>query len=102
MMSAPAPSASRYFGTKRIHISSPAPMMTIAASRMTMLRLRPKKWASDALLFVRDSNLEIERRQRRNRRDHQTFCRKLRAARNGEHGRQSRREPFFEREKKRP
>src|SRR5690242_5007885 len=42
MISAAAPSDSRYFGTKRIHVSSPAPMSTIATSSRTRLRLRPK------------------------------------------------------------
>src|SRR5712692_9137175 len=41
-----APSACRYFGTKRIHNSSPPPMMKVATSRMTRLRLRPKKFAT--------------------------------------------------------
>src|SRR5207302_10860550 len=46
MTKAPAPSTSRYFGTNRIHISSPVPMTTIAASKMTTFRLSPRKSAS--------------------------------------------------------
>src|SRR3989442_26662 len=42
-----APSACRYFGTNRIQSSSPAPMTKMAMSRMTRLRLSPKKSARD-------------------------------------------------------
>src|SRR6266446_8897558 len=42
-----APTACRYFGTKRIQSSSPAPMTKMAMSRMTRLRLSPKKSARD-------------------------------------------------------
>src|SRR4029453_15735656 len=41
-----APTACRYFGTKRIQSSSPAPMTKMAMSRITRLRLSPKKLAS--------------------------------------------------------
>src|SRR6185503_5994726 len=53
MISAVAPSDCRYFGTKRIHVSSPAPMATIAMSSSTRLRLSPKNspspWRSPAV-----------------------------------------------------
>src|SRR5947208_16871237 len=42
-----APTACRYFGTKRIQSSSPAPMTKMAMSRKTRLRLSPKKSARD-------------------------------------------------------
>src|SRR5438874_1454992 len=47
-----APTACRYFGTKRIHSSSPAPITKMAMSRMTRLRLSPKKLASRAKPFT--------------------------------------------------
>src|SRR4051794_33773413 len=47
MMKTVAPSACRYFGTKRIQSSSPAPITKMAMSRITRLRLSPKKAARD-------------------------------------------------------
>src|SRR5438876_10321384 len=38
-----APRVWRYFGTKRIHSSSPVPMTKIATRMMTRLRVRAKK-----------------------------------------------------------
>src|SRR6267143_2402111 len=46
MTKTPAPSACRYFGTKRIHSSSPAPITKMATSKTTRLRRRPKKSAN--------------------------------------------------------
>src|ERR1700694_5922684 len=46
MTKPPAPSACRYFGTKRIHSSSPAPITKMATSKTTRLRRRPKKSAN--------------------------------------------------------
>src|SRR6185503_3066459 len=56
MINAVAPSDCRYFGTKRIHVSSPAPIATMAMSSSTRLRLRPKNspspWRAGCTLVV--------------------------------------------------
>src|SRR5258707_854554 len=54
MTKTPAPSAWRYFGTKRIQSSSPVPITKIATSRITILRLSPKKSARDCKLLTRE------------------------------------------------
>src|SRR5260370_37737109 len=51
-----APSVCRNFGTNRIQSSAPAPMTKMASSRMTRLRLNPKKLATRASArFVGDA-----------------------------------------------
>ena len=43
---AEAPRTSRYFGTKRIQVSSPAAISTIAGRRTDVLVFSPRKWVA--------------------------------------------------------
>src|SRR4029077_9172258 len=64
-----APTACRYFGTKRIQSSSPAPITKMAMSRMTRLRLSPKKSANCRFRFTLGSpGVCIQRKARRKER----------------------------------